>query len=367
MPQIIICPTSLNVGPMLVHLLRDPQVSADVVTPDLIDDFNSMLVKLYLEERVRHQEVWFSAIDTFSMDTAAYSSCLETTNSTKPGCHLLRLLGALLVHEMEFEPAKNLVINYMKTQEYHGMTEDSLKSWAEVETGIDFSQYSHDWARYRMLRLLNRQEEGIMNLYLLLFDIFELDSEYNLANKKKLIEPQSLSSYKMNTDRIRTVESADEFVEFLPWFWEGADGRAVLRDSITLLNQMWQRAMASYLEVESPERALHLYNAFKGKSKYKYALHEACHVAPPENVLDVCKGDNLDAACLEYCTILENTTPRQISRLKELFEMATQEFLPMFGMLRSCQHPNNGSVSEPHDCWTRIVTDKGVCFSTEGG
>ncbi len=47
MPQIIICPATLNVGPMLVHLLRDSQVSADVVTPDLIDDFNGMLVKLY--------------------------------------------------------------------------------------------------------------------------------------------------------------------------------------------------------------------------------------------------------------------------------------------------------------------------------
>ncbi len=365
MPQIIICPASLNEGPMLMHLLRDAQVSADVVTPDLINDFNNMLAKLYLADRLDQQEHYLFHIDRFPMDTSAYSNCLETTNSTKPGCYLLRLLGALLLHETEFETAKDLVLKYIETQGYNNLTEDGLKSWCEIEIGIDFTKYLDSWSRQLMLQKLT-SFEGILNLYLLIFDIFELDSKHYLTNEKELIAPQSLSVYNMNKNKIRTVKSVDEFVQFLPWFWEGAHmAPSHLAHSVMLMNQIWQQAMASYLQVDSPKHAVQLYNAFNGKSKD--ILHNACPVSPPDSIWDVCKRKNLDTACLEYCKILENVTQRQISKLKELLVMATEEMLPLLGMLRACQHPNNNSVSEPQDCWVRIITDKGVCFSTEGG
>ncbi len=286
MPQIIMCPTRHNDMQVLMGMMKETSVLESVTTAGLMEEFNVLLVRTYLQNR-GWRSSWLTHTTGGKYDTSAYESCFSSRRANGPGCKLLRILGCLWKQTEYVGNSKDGITEYiaLHAMNQSGMmiSEDNFQSWMQSHAGVSLDKCMKRLSRAKGAEFMLFNIRYIMSLYMTFFEVFQLDSEGELESEV-LIPPRSLESF--STDDIITLKSSDDFVQFLPWFWEGIMSSSafdVKRELSDLVQKMYLRALATYLGFKSPERALRLYAAFGGNRLGTTEDNEPCSGAENNN------------------------------------------------------------------------------------
>ncbi len=79
-------------------------------------------------------------------------------------------------------------------------------------------------------------------------------------------------------------------------------------------------------------------------------------------------NNNASTLCAKYCQDLSKFDPSVLAKVREYLEMASDELTPPLGLLSyGCSHPELGMIAKPEKCWSKIISDRGICYTTNKG
>ncbi len=373
MPQVVVCPSSLNAMAMFDGLIQ--ATHQQILNHTQMAKFELILAKIkimdeyYLSGRTR---IDFPMVR--ELDLTPYESCFQLGGELSEGCSLVVALAALL-GKFGFNKAQEIAVTYAanKLVKY-----DSTSIFDDMSVKYNISMTNNNGTSSALLT----ENYDMLRLYQTFFLVFDEGND-------KILGPQPLSGYIKSISPIK-VPSQKNLGRYISWILNGYsmdymyrkvndNQYNAIRELSDFLISMWLDALSAYLNVESWQEAILLVNSFwhaglksslfqplVERRQNGYLCGSFLETAAIHNLNKVCDSvTEKKLECAVYCRLITNSTLEMQTKIKEVLRMGLDTQTPILGTFQTCQHPTTGLFSAK-ECWKRIITEKGVCYSSRG-
>ncbi len=386
----MVCPTGPNSMAAAYKILQMPMISQKVVTQNFLREFNMLLLigRLNSEFTKRGAKKALKSIKKH-YDNSTYQACFNGNTTRDESCNLLQVCSSLL-KSFKFGEARQLLFSYVaeKRISQEPLSEDSFIEWVHNKTGKRLLNIGSTITEEKVLF----ENMGVFHLYMTLFPI--------IKTSKELFPVKTLKSYNFSSN-LTIIQTREQFVELLPWLLMSLGreqpSKLMLKSEIGMLNTLdstLDKALRIYLGQDLVHKetggVTNIFDHLKPDSTYtmehylsmdvieKYITNNKtlasmipivrCDDGNLGSLSEVC-SNNSSRTCVDYCQKLKLMDVAKKDRLSKYLEMAyADETAPPFGMLSyPCRHPANGFSIRPESCWTKIVTNQGVCYTSKDG
>ncbi len=179
LPQIVVCPSSLNAMAMLDNLIR--ATYQDVLTPERMDQFKLSLAKVKIMDEYHRSYTRPTSVSRLStIDLTPYESCFHATGELSESCSFVLVLAALL-ERLDFYEAQKIIVTYAAT------------TVVDTKSGgiIDYMSMKYNISLvdiYGVNSTSLTSYNGVLMLYQTFFHVLNTTTD-------ELVLPQALSSY----------------------------------------------------------------------------------------------------------------------------------------------------------------------------
>ncbi len=373
-----------------------------------------MFLKKYIEAALQ-EHAWFT-VQMCHRSTLPYGECFKSGlndsdildhSIQESDCSLLYLMDEMRA-AFGFEKAEDILLDIILSKAFiqGELTEVDVKEHIENDFSITLP-------RTNMTRIKGNDErvrgKQILGLYAMFHPVYIATGEdRNNTKGFSQMKLQTLETYQAKSD-IPSIQNyikeellINKVVKILNTM--GPLIQTVTRKYMTTLNyeyraiglenykhlekledvlaKIWMENAKSYLRVDSFQEVIVLLKAFHASKSpmFKLQLFEGpymnSYVYDPCNIhgqyslknysLNVCKHDQLtkNDDCAEYCQIINRFSDVQyMEKVKSFLEMGYEELNPEFGAFKYCGHAKDSGDT----CWKKVITEKGICFSTRMG
>ena len=352
MPMVTICPRSLNPSSLLSNLLA----SNTHVNDALISSLRLAVNK----ELLRRESYMQTPDDAYSRNKilALFRACQDSLEST---CEFVALLAAIAGSQDSTTVSISIVRDYI-VQEHASRKKPtcaSLQEYIEARSNISLDS----------LKTIPRSTTDetflpTLQMYTHFFPIYK-----NLSSS---IEPEPLkpiAAYVFQPFLQSNLELRQK--DLLPLLLTMIDRRLLtLPELKDALAPIFASLLTSHLDIADNEEISKIITTFQSDPVKNSFLNGRFFDFPcgpyQSQIKELCIVTQ-NATCKNYCKNLERYKQKSL-RIKELFEMGAENFgnyrqgPNMVSFLPRCFY--EGKEIPGEDCWQKVVTERGVCFST---